>query len=182
MKAIANFINRFMNALMPGTDWANIKPATWFRWALAALTTINNVLIVCGVGPIDVNEDDLYFAISVVVNIVVLLVNTYKDNPTSKEGIFTNELMKILKSSKTDENAIMDQIRDLLNAPKTSDPKEEPNSPRSPTDSESSESNENIIIVDTDEIGDADIEEVESSEEVSETEEAETEETSTPSE
>lgn len=180
MKAIANFINRFMNALMPGTDWANIKPATWFRWALAALTTINNVLIVCGVGPIDVNEDDLYFVISVVVNIVVLLVNTYKDNPTSKEGIFTNELMKILKSSATDENAIMDQIRELLNAPKTSDPKEEPNSPRSPTDSESSESNENNN--DTDETGDADIEEVESSEEVSETEEPETEETSTQNE
>lgn len=138
MKQIANFINKIANAIAPGVDWTAIKPSTWVRWILAGVTTINNILIVFGITPIEVSENDLYFVVSLIFNILVLIVNTYKDNPTSKEGIFTNELMKILKSPTTDEDDLMDKIQELINETnKEDDPESDPNSPRSPTDTTS---------------------------------------------
>lgn len=135
MKQIANFINKIANAIAPGVEWTAIKPSTWVRWILAGVTTINNILIVFGITPIEVSENDLYFVVSLIFNILVLIVNTYKDNPTSKEGIFTNELMKILKSPMTDEDDLMDKIQKLINATnKEDDPESDPSSPRSPTD------------------------------------------------
>lgn len=135
MKQIANFINKIANAIAPGVDWTAIKPSTWVRWILAGVTTINNILIVFGITPIEVSENDLYFVVSLIFNILVLIVNTYKDNPTSKEGIFTNELMKILKSPTTDEDDLMDKIQELINETnKEDDPESDPSSPRSPTD------------------------------------------------
>lgn len=170
MKKVAAFINKLAGAIAPGVDWTAIAPSTWVRWILAGLMTINNVLIVFGLTPIEVSENDLYFVVSVIVNILVLIVNTYKDNPTSKEGIFTNNLMKILKSSATDENALMTKIQELLDnmdeePANTVDAKSDPNTPRSPSPTEQNTNTlESEDVDNIDEEGDADLEEAESDE------------------
>lgn len=156
MKSVANFIDKIANAIAPGVDWTAIKPTTWVRWILAAISTLNNVLLIFDINPIQVSENDLYFVVSLIFNILILIVNTYKDNPTSKEGIFTNELMKLLKSKSIDEDDLIYKIRDLI-ASETdkSEPKSDAYSPRSPTDSESSSNVDKYN--DCDVLGDADI-------------------------
>ena len=110
MKKVAEFISKLANTIAPGVDWANISVATYVRYILAALTTINNVLIALGLNPISFSEDRVYVVVSVIVNIVVLLVNTYKDNPTSKEGVVGADVRIALKEYNKDDSVDNDKL------------------------------------------------------------------------
>ena len=49
--------------------------------------------------PIPYSETAIYTVVSAILSIIVLIVNTYKNNPTSKEAIAANKAMKALKNS-----------------------------------------------------------------------------------
>ena len=98
MKKLGTVVAGIANAIFPNIDWANVSISTYVRWILAILTMINNVLIACGIQPFEIKEDMVYALVSAIMNIIVIILNTYKDNPTSKEAIVANALMKSLKS------------------------------------------------------------------------------------
>lgn len=78
-------------------DWMNISTATYVRYILTILASVNTILVAFNLAPIPVNDTKIYDVVSAVLFIVILLVNTYKDNPTSPEAIESNKFMKQLK-------------------------------------------------------------------------------------
>lgn len=96
-----------------GIDWAHVKVDTYVRYVLMILTIVNTILNRCGKNPIPFSEEQIYTAISDVVTILILIVNTYKDNPTSKESIDCTDLQRALKSSE-DLEEIQQMLEDKL--------------------------------------------------------------------
>ena len=121
MKKIANAIVKVANAIAPGVDWKNVSISTYVRYILAFLTTINNVVIALGLNPIKFSEDKIYVVASVLINVVVLFVNTYKDNPTSKEGvvgaIVRNTLKEMNRDDNIDNEKVIQNIKTILDNP-----------------------------------------------------------------
>ena len=112
---VANFFNKLFGSIAPNIDWKNIPTATYVRYILMIIATVNNIAIALGLSPINVSEDTVTFVVSIVLNIVIMVVNTYKDNPTSKEGTFAAVLRSELKQMSTkDAIRLMENIRLLL--------------------------------------------------------------------
>lgn len=113
MKKIAQFISNIAHAA--NVDWANVPVGTYVRYVMAIIASINNLLLACGKHPIEADENAVFVFVSLIVNVLVILMNTYKDNPTSKEAIVTNALMKTLKKSdQATANDMIDIIRGLV--------------------------------------------------------------------
>lgn len=87
----------FIKKVLSRIDWKNISIGTYVRYILMILAILNAILRVCGVNPIPYDENQVYEFVELAYYIVVLVVNTYKDNPTSPEGIESNAYMKTLK-------------------------------------------------------------------------------------
>lgn len=83
--------------LLARVDWANISISTYVRYALTILGALNFILDIIGCNPIPINESQVGEIVEKVYYIVVILMNTYKDNPTSPEAIEANKYMKELK-------------------------------------------------------------------------------------
>lgn len=79
-------------------DWVNVPTGTYVRYFLAILAAVNVILNAFGLKAIIIDDSKVYDLISAVVFIVILFVNTYKDNPTSPEAIESNKFMKQLKA------------------------------------------------------------------------------------
>lgn len=103
VQAIGSFISSI--------DWANIKVDTYVRYALMILSGANTLLTHFGKNPIPYSEEGIYQVLTDIFTILVLIVNTYKDNPTSKESIDCTELQRAMKASED-----IDEIRDMLQA------------------------------------------------------------------
>lgn len=86
-------------------DWNEVEAGTIVRYICSILVAINQLLTVFEKNPIPYSETAIYTVVSAILSIVVLIVNTYKNNPTSKEAIVTNKAMKALKNS-SDEGPI----------------------------------------------------------------------------
>lgn len=97
---IREFLNNTLGKLTDRIDWLNIPAGTYVRYILAILAAVNALLNVFGMNPINVDESELYDVISAILFIVILFVNTYKDNPTSPEAIESNKYFKQLKADK----------------------------------------------------------------------------------
>lgn len=109
-------------------DWSNVPKATYVRYILAIITIVNNVLVACGLHPVDVSENTVYMVVTVLLNVVVVLVNTYKDNPTSKEGIMAASIRNLLKQmDDLEESGVLDELKEWL---------EEKNNPTKKPDAE----------------------------------------------
>lgn len=80
-------------------DWNEVEAGTIVRYICSILVAINQLLTVFEKNPIPYSETAIYTVVSAILSIVVLIVNTYKNNPTSKEAIVTNKAMKALKNS-----------------------------------------------------------------------------------
>ena len=78
-------------------DWANVPKAVYVRYILAFIAIVNSVLVGFGLHPLNIAENDVYMVVSVIFSILVIIVNTYKDNPTSKEGIMSASIRNMLK-------------------------------------------------------------------------------------
>lgn len=99
---IRTFLNNTLGKLTNRVDWLNVPVGTYVRYILAILAAVNTLLNVFGLNPINVDENQLYDVISAILFIVILFVNTYKDNPTSPEAIESNKYLMQLKGKTAD--------------------------------------------------------------------------------
>lgn len=90
-----------MLPILGNVDWANVKPSTYVRYILMFVAVVNLVLNFFGVNPIPVDEDRLLEFVSTALPVVMLVINTYFDNPTSSEAIKSHEYMLRLKNGNT---------------------------------------------------------------------------------
>ena len=120
---IIKFFKEKVIPIFTSIDWSNVKPATYVRYILAIVATINTVLIMLNIHPINLDENKLYEVVSIIINIIVMLVNTYKDNPTSKEAILANNIMKGLKAmDETREETFLGKVNDIITEINASEP------------------------------------------------------------
>lgn len=106
-------------------DWANVPKAVYVRYILAFITIINSILVGCGLHPLDIAENDIYMVVSVIFSVLVIIVNTYKDNPTSKEGIMSASIRNMLKEmDDLKESGVLDELEEWLASKKRDEPKE----------------------------------------------------------
>lgn len=87
----------FISAFLGKVDWKNVKPSTYVRYILMIVAALNLVLNYLGLNPINIDENQLLEFISTALPVVMLLINTYFDNPTSAEAIQSHEYMVELK-------------------------------------------------------------------------------------
>ena len=95
-------------------DWANINVATYVRYGLMLLSAVNTILTHFGKNPITYSEEEIYQVLTDVFTILILIVNTYKDNPTSKESIDCTDLQRAMKASE-DVEEIRQMLQNKLN-------------------------------------------------------------------
>lgn len=106
-------------------DWANVPKAVYVRYILAFIAIINSILVGCGLHPLDIAENDIYMVVSVIFSVLVIIVNTYKDNPTSKEGIMSASIRNMLKEmDDLKESGVLDELEEWLASKKRDEPKE----------------------------------------------------------
>lgn len=107
-------------------DWANVPKAVYVRYILALIAIINSVLVGCGLHPLNVAENDVYMVVSVIFSVLVIIVNTYKDNPTSKEGIMSASIRNMLKEmDDLKESGVLDELEEWLASKKRDEPEKE---------------------------------------------------------
>lgn len=110
-------------------DWANVPKAVYVRYILAFIAIINSILVGCGLHPLDIAENDIYMVVSVIFSVLVIIVNTYKDNPTSKEGIMSASIRNMLKEmDDLKESGVLDELEEWLASKKRDEPKEKSDS------------------------------------------------------
>ena len=90
-------MKKFLNALK-AIDWKKVSPSVWARYIVGVVATFNMIFTALGCNPIPYSEDKLYIVVSSVLQFVVILMNTYMNNATSKEAITSDEIMYLLKS------------------------------------------------------------------------------------
>lgn len=91
-------LNDTIGKLTDRVDWLNVPVGTYVRYILAIVAAVNTLLNVFGINPINIDEAQMYDVISAILFIMILFINTYKDNPTSPEAIESNKFMKQLKA------------------------------------------------------------------------------------
>lgn len=110
-------------------DWANVPKAVYVRYILAFIAIVNSILVGCGLHPLDIAENDIYMVVSVIFSVLVIIVNTYKDNPTSKEGIMSASIRNMLKEmDDLKESGVLDELEEWLASKKRDEPKEKSDS------------------------------------------------------
>ena len=110
-------------------DWANVPKAVYVRYILAFIAIINSILVGRGLHPLDVAENDVYMIVSVIFSVLVIIVNTYKDNPTSKEGIMSASIRNMLKEmDDLKESGVLDELEEWIASKKRDEPKEKSDS------------------------------------------------------
>ena len=115
-------------------DWANVPKSVYVRYVLAFIAIINSVLVACGLHPLDVAENDVYMVVTVVFSAIIIIVNTYKDNPTSKEGIMSASIRNMLKEmDDLKESGVLDELEEWLASKKREEPKESPSESKADT-------------------------------------------------
>ena len=106
-------------------DWANVPKAVYVRYILAFIAIVNSVLVGFGLHPLNIAENDVYMVVSVIFSILVIIVNTYKDNPTSKEGILSASIRNMLKEmDDLKESGVLDELEEWLASKKRDEPEE----------------------------------------------------------
>ena len=105
-------------------DWENVPKGTVVRYIMAVIAIINAVLGSVGVGGLNISENTVYMVVTLVFSIAVIIMNTYKDNPTSKEGILAASIRNTLKEiDNLQEQQVIDELLKLLEK-KENDPLE----------------------------------------------------------
>lgn len=79
-------------------DWKKVSPAVWARYIVGIVATINMILTAVGCNPIPYSEDKLYIVVSSIIQFVVIVMNTYMNNSTSKEATTADQIMYLLKN------------------------------------------------------------------------------------
>ena len=115
LSSIKNYIKNTIIPIFTKIQWLEIKPATYVRWILTILASLNTVLLAFDINPIPFSEDIIYTVVSVILNIIILVINTYKNNSTSKEALFADKIIKALKlASESEEETALKKLQDVL--------------------------------------------------------------------
>ena len=95
--------------------WLDIPAATYVRWILAFVVCFNAIVTHLGINPVSISENDLYQVISALLSVSVLIVNTYKNNSTSKEALLSDKIMHSLKDAETnDETEMIEKLECII--------------------------------------------------------------------
>lgn len=78
-------------------DWGRVKVSVYLRYLAMILLIANMLLTKAGCNPIPLTENDLYELTTDILTAVMFLVNTYKNNSTSKEAIEADRILKELR-------------------------------------------------------------------------------------
>ena len=115
LKKLKDLFTKGFKPILTNIQWLDIPVSTYVRWILTIIVSLNTILTFAGLNPIVVNENAVYELVTVVLNVVVLVYNTYMNNSTSKEALIADEILKALKAASTshEENAI-GKIMDIL--------------------------------------------------------------------
>lgn len=86
-------------------EWSQVSKPVVIRYILMILTIVNTILNRLGLNPIDVDNDSTYQAVSDLVTVVILIMNTWKNNSVTPEAIEADKQLDIMKS-KDDGSAV----------------------------------------------------------------------------
>ena len=82
---------------------------------MGAIAIINAILGSIGVGGLNISENTVYMIVTLIFSIAVIIMNTYKDNPTSKEGILAASIRNTLKEiDNLQEQKVIDELLKIL--------------------------------------------------------------------
>ena len=115
MKKIKEFFTLELLPAITHIPWSEIPVSTYVSWIMAGILSINTVLMFLGLSPIDYSEDSITSVVVLVLNAVVLIGNTYRNNSTSKEAVLADKVITALKAaSKSSEENAIEKINDIL--------------------------------------------------------------------
>lgn len=77
----------------------NIKKSTIIRTVILALALINQVLAMCGISPIPINDDTVTNLISTSWTVVASIIAWWKNNSFTKGAIEADEVLKNSKAN-----------------------------------------------------------------------------------
>ena len=118
-KDIGVYFKKFIN-IFTQIKWLDIPATTYVRWILAFVVCINSVITHIGFNPISISENSVYQIVSAILSISVLIVNTYKNNSTSKEALLSDKIMHELKDANIDdESEMIQKLEDIVTSLKT---------------------------------------------------------------
>lgn len=109
-------MKRGLRPAIQNVDWLSIPVGTYVRWIICILVLLNTILSVLHINPIAFSESEVYTTVSVILNGVILITNTYKNNSTSNEAIYADNIMTILKSidDVDTKSTVMENINSVL--------------------------------------------------------------------
>lgn len=112
---LRNYIKNRILPIFTEIQWSEIPVATYVRWSLVFIITINSILTMFNCNPIPYSEEGIYMIVSYTLNIIILIVNTYKNNSTSKEALIMDQLMRALKiAAFSDKETILEKLKEIL--------------------------------------------------------------------
>ena len=114
MNKVKKFFQSIANAFKE-VDWENVPKGTVVRYIMGAIAIINAILGSIGVGGLNISENTVYTIVTLIFSIAVIIMNTYKDNPTSKEGILAASIRNTLKEiDNLQEQKVIDELLKIL--------------------------------------------------------------------
>lgn len=147
MNKVKKFFQSIANAFKE-VDWENVPKGTVVRYIMGAIAIINAILGSIGVGGLNISENTVYMIVTLIFSIAVIIMNTYKDNPTSKEGILAASIRNTLKEiDNLQEQKVIDELLKILETKDsdhiedTPDPTEEDEEESLPDEKEDDEGN-----------------------------------------
>ena len=123
VKKVINAIQKPFKAVVRffiNIDWAHVLVSTYVRYIIMILTIVNTILTKFDLNPISFSETEIYNITSDLITVIILIINTYKDNPTSKESITCTELQRAMKTS-SDLEEIKAKLQEQLDELKASE-------------------------------------------------------------
>lgn len=111
---VKNFLKAIAEAFKE-VDWENVPKGTWVRYIMSAIAILNAILGSIGIDQLNITENTVYLIVTVILSVFVIVMNTYKDNPTSKEGILAASIRNTLKEmDDLEEEGVINDILALL--------------------------------------------------------------------
>ena len=84
--------------IIMAVDWKNVKLSVYVRWIAMIILVINMFLEKAGMNPIPFSGTDVYEMVSDVLTAIIFILNTYKNNSTSKEAIKADEILNEMRN------------------------------------------------------------------------------------
>jgi uncharacterized membrane protein len=114
-EAIKKYFKYELGPAITNIPWKKIPPSTYVGWVMAILLSVNSILMLFGVSPINYNEDSVAKVVTLIVNVLVLIANTYNNNSTSREAVFGDRIVTALKlADESDKKDAIDKLNVIL--------------------------------------------------------------------